>query len=126
MYQYVYEYLECTNKGWKLKCVFSNMKVIRNGTCEYFCSTPQINYPLIYLSLVPLILHSLSYLLAFLTTIEFICAQSPNAMKRLLIGIWYSMLSIKHVVVNNLDFQKDLVNADNWNIYHGIKGIEIF
>ena len=110
----------------KLKCVFSNMKVIRNGTCEYFCSSPSINYPLVYLSLVPLILNSLSYLLVFLTTIEFICAQSPNAMKGLLIGIWYSMLSIKYVVVNNLDFQKDLLNADNWNIYHGIKGFGIF
>ena len=110
----------------KLMCVFSNLKVIRNGTCEYFCSTPPIEYPLIYLSLVPLILNSVSYLLIFLTTIEFICAQSPNAMKGLLIGIWYSMLSIKYIVVNNLDFQKDLLNANNWNIYHGIKGFGIF
>ena len=32
----------------------------------------------VYLSIV---LHGLSYLLVFMTTLEFICAQSPNSMK---------------------------------------------
>ena len=110
----------------ELKCVFTNLKVLRNNTYEYFCSVPPINYPLIYLSLVPLILNSLSYLLVFLTTIEFICAQSPNAMKGLLIGIWYSMMSIKYIVVMNLNMDKNLLQTDNWNIYHGIRGVGIF
>ena len=30
------------------------------------------------------------------------------------------------LVVNNLDFQKDLLNVDNWNIYHSIEGFVIF
>ena len=110
----------------ELKCVFTNIKVLRNNTYEYFCSVPPINYPLIYLSLVPLILNSLSYLLVFLTTIEFICAQSPNAMKGLLIGIWYSMMLIKYIVVMNLNMHKNLLQTDSWNIYHGIRGVGIF
>ena len=109
----------------ELKCVFTNFKVLRNSTYEYFCSDPPINYPLVYLSLVPLILNGLSYLLVFLTTIEFICAQSPNAMKGLLIGIWYSMMSIKYIVVMNLNMHKNLLQTDNWNIYHGIRGVGI-
>ena len=114
------------NPTLELQCVFTNLKVLKNNTYEYFCSEPPINYPLIYLSLVPLILHSLSYLLVFLTTIEFICAQSPNAMKGLLIGIWYSMMSIKYIVVNNLNIRKNLLQTDSWSIYHGIRGVRIF
>ena len=114
------------NPTLQLQCVFTNLKVLKNNTYEYFCSEPPINYPLIYLSLVPLILHSLSHLLVFLTTIEFICAQSPNAMKGLLIGIWYSMMSIKYIVVNNLNIHKNLLQTDSWSIYHGIRGVGIF
>ena len=110
----------------ELKCVFTDIKVLKNDTYENFCSEPPINNSSIYLSLVPLILNSLSYLLVFLTTIEFICAQSPNAMKGLLIGIWYSMMSIKYIVVNNLSMHKYLLQTDSWSIYHGIKGVGIF
>ena len=81
---------------------------------NYFCTTSPINDPLVYLSLVPLIMNGLSYLLVFVTTVEFICALSPNAMKGLLIGIWYSMLSVKYMVVYVLDthmFLKMQVNG---------------
>ena len=109
-----------------LKCTISNMRVHRNNSCEYFCTTSPIDDPLVYLSLVPLILNGLSYLLVFVTTVEFICAQSPNAMKGLLIGIWYSMLSVKYMVVYVLDTHMFFKDASEWNLYHGIKGTCIF
>ena len=55
-----------------------------NSNCQDLCSTPLVNDFLIYLSALPLIINGLSYLLVFVTTIEFICVQSPNAMKGLL------------------------------------------
>ena len=109
-----------------LKCTINNIRVHTNNSCEYFCTTSPINEPLVYLSLVPLILNGLSYLLVFVTTVEFICAQSPNAMKGLLIGIWYSMLSVKYMVVYVLDTHMFLKDASEWNLYHGIKGTCIF
>ena len=109
-----------------LKCTVSNIRVHRNNSCEYFCTTSPINDPLVYLSLVPLILNGLSYLLVFVTTVEFICAQSPNAMKGFLIGVWYSMLSVKYMVVYILDTRMFLKDVSEWNLYHGIKGACIF
>ena len=109
-----------------LNCFFSNIRVHRNNSCEYLCNTSPINDPLVYLSLVPLILNGVSYLLVFVTTVEFICAQSPNAMKGLLIGIWYSMLSMKYMVVYVLDTRMFFKDASKWNLYHGIKGACIF
>ena len=109
-----------------MKCTVSNIRVHRNNSCEYLCTTSPINDPLVYLSLVPLILNGLSYLLVFVTTVEFICAQSPNAMKGLLIGVWYSMLSVKYMVVYVLDTHMFLKDASEWNLYHGIKGACIF
>ena len=109
-----------------LKCFFSNIRVHTNNSCEYFCTTSPINDSLVYLSLVPLILNGLSYFLVFVTTVEFICAQSPNAMKGLLIGIWYSMLSVKYMIVYVLDTNMFFKDASEWNLYHGIKGTCIF
>ena len=41
--------------------------------------------------IIPQILQGLSYLLVFLTALEFICAQAPLRLKGLLIGIWYGL-----------------------------------
>ena len=60
-----------------------------------------------------------------MTMLEFICAQSPNSMKGLLIGVWYSLSSVKAFVVNVLDTQFTL-NIIHWNIYHCVKGVCIF
>ena len=110
-----------------LKCLISNFKVVSgNGSCEHFCSTSPVNNHLVYLSVIPLVMNGLSYLLVFMTTLEFICAQSPNAMKGLLIGVWYSMLSIKYSIVNNLDLYPPLFEEVSWNVYHGVKGLCIF
>ena len=88
-------------------------------------ATPRNNY-LIYLSLIPLALKGFSYLIISLTMLEFICAQSPNAMKGLLIGVWYSMLAIKYSLVNVLDILLQRIDITPWNIYHGIKGLLVF
>ena len=52
--------------------------------------------------------------------------QSPNAMKGLLFGVWYSMLAIKYTLINVLDDQFHSLTVIPWNIYHGIKGFFIF
>ena len=114
------------NPSLQLKCCISNIRVHTNNSCEYLCTTSPINDPLVYLSLLPLIMNGLSYLLVFVTTVEFICAQSPNAMKGLLIGVWYSMLSVKYMIVYVLDTHMFFKDASKWNLYHGIKGACIF
>ena len=106
-----------------MQCFAAQFKVVKNNTCKYMCSTFLVDDNFIYISAIPLIMNGFSYLLVFVTTVEFICAQSPNAMKGLLIGVWYSMLSIKFALVNNLDIYPFLLEVDNWNIYHGTKGL---
>ena len=76
-------------------------------------------------SLIPFILNGLSHLFVSMTTLEFICAQSPHSMKGLLIGIWYSTLSIKYFLTNVLDLYT-FSDITWWNIYHGVKGFGIF
>ena len=109
-----------------MQCFAAQFKVVKNDTCEYMCSTSLFDDNFIYISAIPLIINGFSYLLVFVTTVEFICAQSPNAMKGLLIGVWYSMLFIKFALVNNLDIYPFLLEVDNWNIYHGTKGLCMF
>ena len=110
-----------------LKCMVANLRVLDvNDSCQYYCITPPVHDQLFYLSIVPLLLNGLSYLLVFVTTIEFICAQSPNALKGLLIGIWFSMLSLKYMVTNILDIYPPLLKPNSWSIYHGIKGLGMF
>ena len=104
----------------------SHMKFFYIYFCQDVCSTPLINDYLIYLFALPLIINGLSYLLVFVTTVEFICAQSPNAMKGLLIEVWYFLLSVKCSVVNRLDIHSSLLEVDHWYIYHCIKGLCIY
>ena len=68
----------------------------------------------------------ISYLLVFMTALEFICAQSPIALKGFLIEIWYSMFSVKYMVNNILDTQTMFLESTPLNVYHGIKGFGIF
>ena len=108
-------------------CMAANIIAIsKNGSCEHFCSDSPVSNPLVYLSVIPLVMNGVSYLLVFMTTVEFICAQSPNAMKGLLIGMWYSMLSIKYFMVNILDIYPPFLEETIWNVYQGVKGCCIF
>ena len=110
------------------KCLVANAKVIMNKTCNHFCNDPPLSTNLltVYLSVIPFTLLGISYLLIFMTILEFICAQSPNALKGLLIGIWYSTTSIKFPLIYLLDTDSSTSETIPWNIYHGIKGIGIF
>ena len=91
-----------------------------NGTCttieipfKYFCTREDT---LFLWLLLPIALHSLSYQLAFMTVLEFICAQAPLKMKGLLIGLWYATTSLQ--IHNNDRFVTEDIQ---WFISHGIK-----
>ena len=109
------------------KCFLANINTVTNKTCSHFCHDPTISTDQykIYLAMIPLILYGLSYLLIFMTTLEFISAQSPNSMKGLLIGILYSTQSIRCLVADILDKNSARLDTDPWTIYHGIKGVVI-
>ena len=104
---------------------FLNFITNSTSTCNNFCSDPPVNDATIYLTFLPL--SGISYLLVFITVLEFICAQSPNAPKGLLlIEIMYSMSLFKYMVNNILNIHTMFLESTPWNIYHGIKGFGIF
>lgn len=115
-----------------LKCLVANANVsIGNGTsgsCVQICQTPLATGSLINLPLIVLFLNGISYyFLIFMTMLEFICAQAPNSMKGLLLGIWYLTLSVKSLVINSVE-GADVIQFDqvSWSAYHGAKGIGVF
>ena len=74
--------------------MYSEIQV--NGTCvEYmdvFNSTAcyrDTSYHFLWLG-IPFVLHGLSLLLVFMTTLEFICAQAPLRTKGVLVSLWYA------------------------------------
>ena len=107
-------------------CLESNLKVIQNSTDTIGLCTTSSTSSVIYLSIIPFVLKGLAYLLVFMTMLEFICAQCPNAMKGLLIGLWYSFLFINYSIVNTLDIWLQRIEQTPWSIYHGVKGGLIF
>ena len=74
--------------------------------------------------LIPNVLQGLSYLLVFMTALEFISAQAPLWMKGLLIGTWYALLATNHTFVE----VPELFMIDNlsWVIFHALKTFLIF
>ncbi len=112
-----------------MQCLTSNFKIIgsiTNNTCVSVCASVPINDSVLYLAFIPLILKGLSYLLVFVTTLEFICAQAPNAINGFMIGIWYSMLCINYSGIDLIEILFQRANITTWNIYHGSKGLLIF
>ena len=109
-----------------LECLAANVHMISdNSSCHQFCSSPPVSDTVINLSVIIMILYGLSYVLVFTTVLEFICAQSPNETKGLLVAVWYSMLSIKVAVMDTIDTQV-IMDTVQWNVYHGSKGFAIF
>ena len=105
-----------------MQCLMSNFKIIVNNssnTCVSVCSSVPINDPVLYLAFIPFILKGLSYLLVFVTALEFICAQAPNAINGFMIGIWYSMLCISYIGIDLIEILFQRANITTWNIYHG-------
>ena len=109
------------------ECLYSSVgRCAQTNFSSKICSdvgTP--NYYMECVIFLLFLLYGISYLLVFMTTLEFICAQSPNSMKGLLIGIWYSLLSIKYLLINNLD-RYYFLETNQWSIYNGFKGFGIF
>ena len=108
-------------------CLFANAQAVNNnGTCVPFCPEMITHSDIFYLLLIPQIIEGLSSLLVFMTMLEFICAQAPNTMKGLLIGIWYAMLSIRYMGTSFVTAALDESNNSEWCIYGGVKGLCIF
>ena len=107
-------------------CFLALLNITKNSSCEHFCSDPPVSDATFYFLIFPLLLYGISYLLVFMTVLEFICAQSPNALKGLLIGIWYSTSSVKYMVIGVLDTCPLFLESSLWSIYHGIRGFGIF
>ena len=109
-------------------CLLYNFKVFfTNGTCRYlkknnyqYCGTGNE----LFLSLLlPILLHSFSYLLVFMTALEFICAQAPLRLKGMLVGFWYATSALQYLVVvpSEIYTREDT----SWFIFHGVKTLLI-
>ena len=109
-----------------IKCFYAVSNIIKNSSCEHVCSDPPVIDAAVYILIFPLLLYGISNLLVFMTVLEFICAQSPNALKGLLIGIWYSTFSVKYMVTDIMDTHPFFLESSPLSIYHGIKGFGIF
>ena len=73
---------------------------------------------------IPNILQGLSYLLVFMTALEFICAQAPLRLKGLLIGIWYALLATNYLLVGVPEWFTAM--SKSWMIFHTIRAFCIF
>ena len=107
-------------------CLNAVSNIIKNNSCEHFCSDAPVSDATLYIIIFPLLLYGISNLLVFMTVLEFICAQSPNTLKGLLIGIWYSTSSVKYMVIGVLDTHSLFLESNPWSIFQGIKGFGIF
>ena len=97
-----------------------------NGTCLniseatdnfYYCEQNNLVYLIL---LIPLLFQGLSYLLVFMTALEFICAQAPLRLKGLLIGVWYAFFAANYILV---EIPEIFVKSDlTWKIFHSVKG----
>ena len=98
-----------------------------NGTCSAFSEIqnycPQNNLPFL-LIIVPNILQGFAFLLVFMTTLEFICAQAPLRLKGLLIGIWYASLAVYFLPVKVAELF--VTSVTSWEVFHEVKAFLIF
>ena len=110
-------------------CYFSIIQYINNTEwnttdCGSICpsSLYTVDSTLMWL-LVPQIIHGFGYMLVFISVLEFICAQAPFRLKGFMIGIWYAMFSLKHLLINMIDsavIYYHLIER-TWIIYESIK-----
>ena len=86
---------------------------------------PEItNYSDYFYLIIPQFLLGLTELLVFMTALEFICAQAPQTMQGLLIGLWYGTHSIRFILVAILEYFA-ASKPDFWYIYQTCKGVVI-
>ena len=88
-----------------------------------FCISPSspISDALYAWIIIPQILGGLSYMLVFMTTLEFLCAQSPRAMQGMLIGYWYSTVFLKIGVVSIVDILLFLFHSSTVPVFNVLK-----
>ena len=90
---------------------------ISNATDNLF-SCNQNDTPFILL-VIPHVLQGLSFLLVFMTALEFICAQAPLRLKGLLIGVWYAFLAINYLLIESSELFT--IAKTTWISFHSIK-----
>ena len=110
-----------------VSCYLINLRIFINGTCsllsEYQDYCELSNTPFL-LMIIPNVLQGLAFLLVFMTTLEFICAQAPLRLKGLLIGIWYALLAVYYLPVALPDYFT--TNVTTWEVFHEVKAFLIF
>ena len=128
--QKLYATEQCHNAMPLIECytLISQMKY--NGSCV---TALQLNNEhcrpgnsiFLILLVVPQVLQGLSFLLVFLSTIEFICAQAPLRLKGLLIGLWYAFLSVHYLLVEVPDIYIPLTDGTTWEVFQEVKAFFI-
>ena len=110
--------------------LLENHVVSDNGTCLNIAEATDNHFECIQhdvpflLLIIPNLLQGLSFLLVFMTALEFICAQAPLRLKGLLIGVWYASLAINYLVVQ---VSEVTINAKiSWEVFHEVKSFAIF
>ena len=124
--QELYSTEQCNTTRPFIDCYSSMSRVKNNGSCISLHSgcTPGNSIFLILL-VVPQILQGLSFLLVFMSAIEFICAQAPLRLKGLLIGLWYASLSVHYLLVEVPDIYIPLTDGTTWEIIQEVKAFLI-
>ena len=127
--QELYSTQQCGNDFAPLvNCYLMISKVNYNETCVNALSidhcTPG-NSMFLILLVVPQILQGLSFILVFMSAIEFICAQAPLRLKGLLIGLWYASLSVHYLLVEVPEIYIPLTDGTTWEIIQEVKAFLI-
>ena len=77
------------------------------------------NDPPFILLVIPHVLQGLSFLLVFMTALQFICAQAPLRLKGLLIGVWYAFLAINYLLIESSELYT--IAKTTWISFHSVK-----
>ena len=118
------------NSTYADSCYFLTSELNINNACTtipnvtdnfYYCESNNIPFLLL---LIPNALQGLSFLLVFMTTLEFICAQAPLRLKGLLVGVWYALLAANYLVVEVPELFT--IANSTWKIFHAIKSCTVF
>ena len=110
-----------------VSCYFISSKININGTCSIlskYQSYCELNNTSFLLMIIPNVLQGIAFLLVFMTTLEFICAQAPLRLKGLLIGIWYALLAVYYLPV--AVSETFITDVTTWEVFHEVKAFLIF
>ena len=106
-------------------CYLINTEIEANGTCLRFediyntsYGSVDISYHFLWLG-IPFMLHGLSLLLVFMTTLEFICAQAPLRMKGVLVSLWYASQAVSYLFIGVPEVY--IIDSEAWYIYQSVK-----